>query len=97
MEVGFIMPVWYDIGRHRQSDVGFPTLAVGGGSMMSTYEALSLAINFCLLIIARRWLVSFNIEKPVFASANRHAAHTSLRVANSFKVGSLAILSFTKK
>ena len=63
MEVGFIMPVWYDIGRHRQSDVGFPTLAVGGGSMMSTYEALSLAINFCLLIIARRWLVLFNIKK----------------------------------
>ena len=82
--------------RHRQSDVGFPTHPSRGGDTMTVYESLSLMIMFGTLI-ARRWYVSFNIEKPVFASANRHAAYTSLRVASSFKVGSLAIFSYRSK
>ena len=36
--------------RHRQSDVGFPTLYGVGGDSMTVFEALSLMINFGTLI-----------------------------------------------
>ena len=49
------MPIWYDMDRHRQSDVGFPTLVVGGGTM-TVYESLSIMINFGIFIVA---LLSF--------------------------------------
>ena len=57
------MPVWYDMDRHRQSDVGFPTLYRVGGDSMTVFEALSLMIAFATLVVARRWLMSFNIKK----------------------------------
>ena len=44
------MPVWYDMDRHRQSDVGFPTLAVGDDNM-TVFEALSLMIAFATLVV----------------------------------------------
>ena len=44
------MPVWYDMDRHRQSDVGFPTPPSRGGDTMTVYESLSLMIMFGTLI-----------------------------------------------
>ncbi len=45
------MPMWYDMDRHRQSDVGFPTLYRVGGDSMTVFEALSLMIAFATLVV----------------------------------------------